>query len=163
MLSVVAALVPSLVKWIAGDSAGEVAAKVADAAVEVFGTDKQEDIEAAIARDPQAALTFKAKLLDIQDAEAQRHHAERMKEMDDAANAREREKAVRDNTPSILAYAVSAGFFGVLGWMLYKGVPEGNEALYIMLGSLGTAWSGIVAYYFGSSAGSKIKTVLGAK
>ncbi len=78
---------------------------------------------------------------------------------DDRNSARQREAAVRDRTPMILACAITLGFFGVLAFMLTQPVPEqGREALLVMLGALGGAWASVVAYYFGSSAGSKNKT-----
>lgn len=77
---------------------------------------------------------------------------------EDRASARSRQERLRDVTPAVLAGAITVGFFGVLGYMLVEGVPANAEALYIMLGSLGTAWASVVAYFFGSSAGSKDKT-----
>lgn len=79
----------------------------------------------------------------------------------DRDSARQREIAVKDATPKILAYGVTIGFFGILTWVMTKGLPEGNKEVAIyMLGSLSTAWTTIMAYYYGSTKGSSDKTAV---
>lgn len=79
----------------------------------------------------------------------------------DRDSARQREIAVRDNTPKILASVVVVGFFGVLAYMFKYGVPkEGDEALLILLGALGAGFGMVLSYYFGSSSGSMQKTAI---
>jgi len=77
----------------------------------------------------------------------------------DRDSARNMQMQTNDWIPRALAIMVTFGFFGILTWLLTKGVPPtGSETLIYMLGALGTAWTGIVQFYFGSSAGSKAKT-----
>jgi membrane-bound ClpP family serine protease len=98
----------------------------------------------------------------------------RMKELDidlerisaeDRDSARKMQAQTNDWIPRVLALMITVGFFGILVWMLVKGMPStGTEALLMMLGALGTAWTGVVNFYYGSSAGSKAKTdVMAAK
>jgi hypothetical protein len=85
--------------------------------------------------------------------------------VDDRKSAREMQVATRSWVPPLLAASVTVGFFAVLGGMMFGRMSVAdNTALTMMLGSLGTAWTGIIAYYFGSSAGSQAKTeMLGGK
>jgi len=79
----------------------------------------------------------------------------------DRANAREREVRTMDWTPKALGIGITVGFFGLLGFLMRREPPAGSrDILNIMLGSLGSAWIGVVTYYFGSSAGSDRKTEL---
>jgi len=92
----------------------------------------------------------------------------RMKELDidlerisagDRDSARQMQRDTKDWVPKVLAVVITLGFFGILIWMLLNGMPKtGTEALLMMLGALGTAWTGVVNFYYGSSAGSKAKT-----
>lgn len=79
--------------------------------------------------------------------------------VDDRKSAREMQATTRSIVPPLLAASVTLGFFSILGGMMFgKMSVADNTALTMMLGSLGTAWTGIIAYYFGSSAGSQAKT-----
>lgn len=162
-------VIGKVLPWITGALTGGVPALLGMAAQEVgkaIGVEiepTQKAVESAIVgATPEQLLAIK---------EAENRFSLRMQELGyqsekdlyelevkDRDSARAREIAVRDRMPSALAVLVTLGFFGVLGWMLAYGVPStGGEALLVMLGSLGTAWSGIIAYFFGSSHGSRNK------
>lgn len=76
----------------------------------------------------------------------------------DRDSARQREIAVKDYVPALLAIFLTSGFFGLLGWMMYEAPPpDSRDVLNIMIGSLGTGWITMLSYYFGSSSGSHSK------
>jgi hypothetical protein len=74
----------------------------------------------------------------------------------DRASARDLQKETKSIIPPILSVLVTFGFFGILGGLM-SGKIMTSDALMLMLGSLGTAWTGIIAFYFGSSASSQAK------
>ena len=78
-------------------------------------------------------------------------------EVADSVSARNMEMATQSHIPAILAAITTIGFFGILTLLFFNKVDPTNNALMIMLGSLGTAWTGVISFYFGSSHGSQMK------
>ena len=78
---------------------------------------------------------------------------------DDRKSARDMQAITRSFIPPVLAIGVTGGFFGILFGLMYGQIQHAPQ-IDIMLGSLGTAWTGIVSFYFGSSASSQNKDQL---
>jgi membrane-bound ClpP family serine protease len=75
---------------------------------------------------------------------------------DDRKSARDMQINTHSWIPPVMAIIVTIGFFGILFALMSGKVAKGDEVM-IMLGSLGTAWTGIISFYFGSSASSQKK------
>lgn len=153
---VIGTVAPMLGTVLGGPLGGLAGAALAKA----LGTDDPKAQETMIASgDPEILLKLKQAENDLQTHLKQLDIDEEKLHFDDTANARAREIATHDSTPMWLAFLVTFGFFGVLGALLALGKPkEGGDVLLVLVGSLGTAWAGIISYYFGSSAGSASKS-----
>ena len=81
---------------------------------------------------PEQQLQFDSKMAELQ-TQAEIKLAEL--EASDRNSARQRETAIKDKTPAILAYSITIGFFSVLFYMLNFEVPQSErEVLFVMLG-----------------------------
>jgi hypothetical protein len=81
-------------------------------------------------------------------------------EFKDRDSARQMQMTTKSTTPTVLTYMITTGFFAILGLMLYDDTVVNSPPLLIMLGSLGTAWTGCIGYWFGTTSGSIAKTNL---
>jgi hypothetical protein len=109
---------------------------------------------------PEQLSAIKQLELQCQNDEKERGFKYSELEFQDTASARHMQELTNSNIPPVLSILVTIGFFGILGFMLMSPNYKPTEPLLVMLGSLGTAWVGIVQFYFGSSHGSQQKTAL---
>ena len=77
----------------------------------------------------------------------------------DRKSARDMQTTTKSFIPPLLALIITVGFFGILVGMM-TGKVTSSDALMLLLGSLGTAWTGVISFYFGSSASSQNKDTL---
>lgn len=158
--AILGTVAPTLATALVGPMGG-LATKAVIAALGLAPDAQESDIALAMANATPADLLALKK--------ADQEFAVHMKELDvdleriaagDRDSARKMQVQTGSWVPGVLAVGITIGFFGILGWMLVHGLNKdmaGSDALLIMLGSLGTAWAGVVGYYFGSSAGSQHK------
>ena len=66
-------------------------------------------------------------------------------EVEDRKSARDMQATTRSMMPPLLAGAVTIGFFSIMVMMFFNKIDANNPAILMMLGSLGTAWTGIIA------------------
>lgn len=172
ILPLVTKLAPTIAAGIGGPLAGGAVAALEN----VFGLttsgttdDKQNALVAAISganADQLLALKKADQDYQVQMAALGFKNAEALAtlQVSDLDSARKRESVVKDNTPRILAYAITILFGAILAFMLFANVPAGSkDLLNIMLGMLGTSYVSVISYYFGSTAGSLAKSELLAK
>lgn len=163
--SVVKTVAPGIATALGGPLAGLGVAAICSALGIENDPDKPDETETKIAQalktaTPETLLALKQAdnqfKLDIKklDIDIERIH------MEDRASARQRQVALKDDTPAVLALLLTVGFFGALAAHIFWDIPAGNQTLLnVMLGSLGTAWTASMTYFFGSSAGSRSKEI----
>jgi hypothetical protein len=65
----------------------------------------------------------------------------------------------KDHMRVAVAIILTIGFFSILITLMTCPLPASTQnAVYILLGSLGTTWITVISYYFGSSRDSAVKT-----
>lgn len=157
----VAKAAPQIAEQLGGPLAGAAVSAIARA---IFGKEGATEEELAEAL-PQASAD---QLIALKRAENEFRIALRAAALDeqridagDRASARERQQKMRDWTPSVLGALIIFGFFLTLAVMVARKLPAGAETEFsIMLGALATMTAAVVNYFFGSSAGSREKTML---
>ncbi|NWG92592.1 MAG: hypothetical protein HXY21_08810 [Parvularculaceae bacterium] len=162
----IAKTAPKIAAELGGPLAGAAVAAIARA---IFGKDgaTEEELADAVANaDAEQLIALRRAENEFRLALRNAALEERRIDTGDRASARDRQAKMRDWTPSILGALIIAGFFITLAAMLAKKLPAGAETEFsIMLGALATMTAAVVNYFFGSSAGSREKTMLlsGAK
>jgi len=147
-------LAPTVASALGSPVAG-MAVGALESALGMSGDDVQKTIETGkltgeqVAAIQQAELAIKAKAQELGLDFAKLGN-------EDRASARQMQTTVKSWIPSFLAIIVTVGFFGILVGLMTGKIEQAAE-VDIMLGSLGTAWTGIIAFYFGSSASSQAK------
>jgi hypothetical protein len=143
-----------------GEKAGEIAASV-------LGCEPTpEAIDQAI-QDPEKLIQLKKYEMDHKVELEKLQLQEAGIYIKDVQNARQREVNItqatgkRDIHMVILAWVIVSGFFVLLGFLAFKGIPEINRDLMnLAVGALLGCFSTVVGYYFGSSKSSSDKNAI---
>ncbi|MCC6718730.1 MAG: glycoside hydrolase family 108 protein [Acetobacteraceae bacterium] len=174
------AVVPELIKALAGDRAGTVAGQVATVVQQVTGTASAAEAQERLASDPALATTLRVRLAEIAlesrkaadlaaEQRRQSELAEIQKALESTQGARtamtglvQAGSAIAWGAPTV-SVLVTVGFFVFLIALMTGGVhaaPGDSNVVNIVnmaVGALATAFATVVNFWLGSSMGSRSK------
>lgn len=152
---------PKIAEQLGGPLAGAAVSAIARAIFGKEGASEDELAEALAGASADQLIALKKADNEFRLAIRQAAVEEGRIDAGDRASARDRQQKMRDWTPSVLGALIIGGFFLTLGVMVARNLPAGAETEFsIMLGALATMTAAVVNYFFGSSAGSREKTLL---
>jgi type IV secretory pathway VirB10-like protein len=189
LVGIAAALLPDLIKVLAGDKAGTIANDVAKTVQTVTGTSDPVAAKQKLSEDPAAATDLKVKLAQIavdatkaqndeQDKARQDQLAQLKEELQDKLRSTEGARAtllelVKDQSamgwaPGLVSAVVTVGFFGIVIIILIfardkNDALSNNNLVNITVGALVAAFSTVVNFWLGSSLGSHNKDATNAQ
>lgn len=165
LLNLVRTVAPSIASAVGGPLAGMATRAISEALLGKPDGTEHELAEAAAKATPEQLLALK---------NAEQEFAVRMRELDidleriagaDRNSAREREVKTGDWMPRVLAFIVVGGFMFTV-FLVLMGYVDGMKdplmatTVGTLIGFVSAKCEQVVAYYFGSSAGSKAKDEL---
>jgi hypothetical protein len=157
-MSVIKSVAPTVATALLGPLGGVAVSALGNAlGVSEATQDKIADVIKDSALTPEQISNLKQLELKYQADEKERgfRYAELI--FKDVSDARAMQVQTHSMVPPILAGLVTTGFFAILAFMVASPDYKPTEPLLVMLGSLGTAWTMIIGFYFGSSHGSRLK------
>ena len=164
LLPLLLGVAPTVASWIMGDRTGAAVEKVTGIARDILGTDDPLGIEAAIARDPNAALQFKTALIQAEADARRQAHEEVLARLADVQGARSQTVSLAQaKSPiaygAVLVSAIVLVGFAIMLWLVIREEVPANQRdmVTLLLGTLAGMASSVVAYWVGSSNGSMQK------
>lgn len=161
IVGVATKIAPGLLRLLGSDSAAETVETVTKVAQDVLGTTDPQEAEAKLAADPALREQFLARLT----ADTERYRAA----LEDTQSARQQTvDLAKIGSPIaygsvIVSIIVTIAFSVVLGLFMYRPYSISGPAeavLNILVGTLAAAFTQVVNYWLGSSAGSAAKDAM---
>jgi hypothetical protein len=163
IIKIISGIAPTIATVLGGPLPGN----AIKALIESFGLDDNSDdiqILSALENDPEAI--FKLKQLDYDYKKSFDEKEIKIEELknEDLSNARQMREKLKDPIATLLAIVIMIYFGAILYQVIVVGITNQNEMLVgALIGCITTAFTGLVVFHFGSSAGSKQKTNLLSK
>lgn len=161
----IAGAAPLLGTLVAGPAGGAAGAAIKLIASSLGVKESPEAIEAELLANPDALLKIKELEFNSRKEIQKLIFQQEQARLADVADARQRqvehEKATgkADTNLYVLAWVVVLGFFGLMGGLCFKSIPEDSSGVVFMLfGALATGFGQVLSFFFGSSKSSADKT-----